>query len=266
MPDVYLNIAEQPEEVIGRIAAAMDARASDTVMHEITQDYLADLPRGARRVVEVGCGSGSATVGIREALDPQEYVGVEPSEGLIARARDRFAEMEGVTLAEGAAEATGLPDACADIVLFHTVFSHLADPASALLEAARILRPGGHLAIFDGDYAANTVALSPADPLQCAMQMAERHLIHGPYVMRTLPGLLPGAGLNMTRVKGHGYVCTGDAPYVRSLIERGLALAEAAGELSPDLATSLLAEADARMADGSFFGSIMFVSIVAERL
>ncbi len=45
----------------------------------------------------------------------------------------------------------------------HTLISHVADPASVLAEARRLLRPGGRLAVFDGDYASLTCATDAPD-------------------------------------------------------------------------------------------------------
>jgi hypothetical protein len=42
-------------------------------------------------------------------------------------------------------------------------------------------------------------------------------------------------------------------------------MAEASGEIRPALAAALKAETDARMADGSFYGAILFVSLIAVR-
>jgi Methyltransferase domain len=38
------------------------------------------------------------------------------------------------------------------------------DPSPTFLATARVLRPGGWLAVFDGDYATTTVSVGPADP------------------------------------------------------------------------------------------------------
>ena len=39
-----------------------------------------------------------------------------------------------------------------DLVLAHTVVSHVADPAAFLREAIRLARPGGQIIVHDGDY------------------------------------------------------------------------------------------------------------------
>jgi SAM-dependent methyltransferase len=54
------------------------------------------------------------------------------------------------------------------VVVFHTILCHVPGPHLALAEAARVLRPGGWLAVFDGDYATTTLALHPSDPLQAS--------------------------------------------------------------------------------------------------
>ena len=67
---------------------------------------------------------------------------VEPSEAMRAQA----SPIEGVTWHDGVAEETGLPNDVYDIVVFAQSW-HWMDPERAGLEAARILAPGGALAI-----------------------------------------------------------------------------------------------------------------------
>jgi SAM-dependent methyltransferase len=50
-----------------------------------------------------------------------------------------------------------LADASFDAVLPHTLFSHVYDAAAVIREAARIVRPGGVVVVFDGDYGSLTV-------------------------------------------------------------------------------------------------------------
>ncbi|MCI5077203.1 methyltransferase domain-containing protein [Oricola sp.] len=265
MPDLYLSISSQSDDVIEAVAASMDKRAAEPEMRRICADYMRALPQSAEVLLEIGCGNGSTTGLLLENARPRALVGVDPSEGLIERGRRRFRDDPVVEFLVGDALATGQGDGMFDVVVAHTVFSHLADPQGALAEAWRVLRPGGTLAIFDGDYATNTVALFDGDPLQATMTAAQRNLIHDPYVMRRLPALVRAAGFGACRTRAHGYMQTETPDYLLSLIGRSVDAAAAAGEFGSELAAGLASEASRRVADGTFYGAILFVSLIAEK-
>ena len=91
-------------------------------------------------VVDIGSGGGGYfDVFGAEVVD--SYLGVEPSLGLgvpdTRRAESRF------HLVHGAAEKLPVRSGCADAALFLASLDHCADPKLALVEAHRILRPGG---------------------------------------------------------------------------------------------------------------------------
>ena len=265
MPDLYLRIAEQPDEVLEQIARAMDKRAAEPAMQRIAAQYLGRLERRRGDVLEIGCGNGASTGLLLQHLEPTRFIGIDPSTGLIDRARSTHGTRPGVSFTVADALATGQPDASFDTVVAHTVFSHLADPEGALAEAFRVLRPGGRLAVFDGDYATNTVALFDGDPLQAAMTMAQRNLIHDPYIMRRLAGLARQAGFTVREIEAHGYVQTEAPDYLLSLIARGTSAAARSGECGADLAAGFEREAQERVAAGTFYGAILFVSLIAEK-
>lgn len=98
-------------------------------------------------VLEVGAGTGLnlAHYGMAERV-----VAVEPDRGMAARLRARAARAPvAVEVVEARAEELPFRDACFDHVVLTLVLCSVRDPARALDEAHRVLRPGGSLAFVE---------------------------------------------------------------------------------------------------------------------
>jgi ubiquinone/menaquinone biosynthesis C-methylase UbiE len=99
-------------------------------------------------VVDLGSGTGLST---RPWADrAAQVVGVEASPEMRAQAEAATAAGN-VRFVQGYAQATGIPDASADIVTCSQAL-HWMEPEPTLAEAARILRPGGVFAAYDYDW------------------------------------------------------------------------------------------------------------------
>lgn len=101
-----------------------------------------DVDTSRLRVLDLAAGTGRLTLALRGA-GVGEVAAVEPDPGMRAEFAARVGTT-GVTLHDGTAEAIPLPDASVDAVVAGSAF-HWFDPASALPEIARVLRPGGFL-------------------------------------------------------------------------------------------------------------------------
>jgi arsenite methyltransferase len=266
MTDLYTRISEQPREVLDTIANSLNVRAAEPAMQAICARYMERivLPVAAR-VLEIGCGNGAATKLIMQHMRPAQLVGIDPSPVFIDMAHETFAGEPRASFAIGDAVATGQPDSFFDLVIAHTVYSHLVDPDGALAEARRVLKQGGQLVIFDGDFATVTVALFDGDPLQSAVSAVLRHMVHGPYIMRRLPALVAAAGFTVQSVEPHGYMQTTSPDFLLTLLARGTTAAARAGEIGQGLVDGFDREARRRVANGTFYGAILFLSIAARK-
>jgi ubiquinone/menaquinone biosynthesis C-methylase UbiE len=126
--------------------------------------YLLDSLEPGQRLLDVGCGPGTITIDLAARVAPGEVVGIDAEAEVIAQAQDRCRTTDGArpTFATGNVHALDFADGSFDVAHAHQVLQHLNDPVAALREMARVLRPGGVLAVRDSDYAA--FAWAPADP------------------------------------------------------------------------------------------------------
>ena len=108
-------------------------------------DRLGDL--GGKRVLDIGCGLGGKTVAYAEAN--ARVTGVDLSEKNVAQC-SAFARSRGVEASFAAGDAERLPFAGGsfDAVIANDSLEHFGNPERALVELARVLKPGGSIFLF----------------------------------------------------------------------------------------------------------------------
>jgi C_GCAxxG_C_C family probable redox protein len=111
---------------------------------------LAGIEAGAgQTAADLGAGAGFVTEALLDA--GLTVFAVDQSPEMLARLRAKFAPSGRLFALEGVAERLPLPAASVDFVFANMLLHHVDDPQAALLEMARILRPGGRVVITDLD-------------------------------------------------------------------------------------------------------------------
>ena len=266
MPDLYADIANIPAETQSILANANVIRAGDPAMAVIRRRLFDSVETAVgAKLLEVGCGPGDVLEELMLAKSASEAVGVDPSPVMVEKANARHAGIEGLSFAVGDGRELSFADASFDLVLFHTTLVHVPRADAALAEAFRVLKPGGRLVIFEGDYTTTTAALGANDPLQGCIDHAVGQMVHDPYFCRSAHAQCAAAGFHIERVDAHPYLASGDAAYFLSLLNRGADFLASELLISSETADRLKEDAKARVEAGRFFGFISYVSLVATK-
>lgn len=113
-------------------------------MNRLTLAELAPGPEDD--VLEVGFGGG-ALLALLAASTRGRVIGVDPSAAMLARARRRFARQARVEILPGAAGAIPLAEASVDRACSVNNVYFWPDPKAAMVEIARVVRPGGRFSV-----------------------------------------------------------------------------------------------------------------------
>lgn len=265
MADPFQDVDAAGPDFIKMFADAMDARQSAPIMEQIVATYLTalTLPDKAT-VIEVGAGAGAVTRRIATHFPDATVTGFDPSEGFINEARTRAGDIPNLTFATADGANLPLDDGSADVVVMHTVLTHVQDPTTLLKEAQRVLKPGGALVVCDADFSKATFSNFPNDPLDACAREFVSGFVTDPFLVGKLHSLLPLAGFALSHFDVTSRVVSDGVqmrPWVeattRSMVERG--------EIGQDLAEALIAEHDRRAENGTLYGYQAFATAIAHK-
>ncbi|MEA5446084.1 methyltransferase domain-containing protein [Gammaproteobacteria bacterium AB-CW1] len=130
-----------------RLAPIYEERWSSYIEASIaaTERRLALEPAG--QLLDVGCGTGRLLARLRQSHPEWELTGTDLSTGMLDVAHRRLDDE--VSLARAPAEQLPFANATFDVLVSTSAFHYIPDPARALAEMRRVLRPGARLLITD---------------------------------------------------------------------------------------------------------------------
>lgn len=103
-------------------------------------------------VADIGAGEGDWSIDLARRVGPSGRVystEVEPRLLDAVRRAAADAGLDNVSVVEGGASSTNLPERCCDAILLRRVYHHFTDPAGMTRSMLRSLKPGGLLAVVD---------------------------------------------------------------------------------------------------------------------
>jgi SAM-dependent methyltransferase len=129
-----------------------DWRATRSLMN--SAGFLAPHLRRGMSVIDCGCGPGSITCDLAEAVAPGEVIGVDNSSGILERAEATAREraIKNVRFELGDINKLRFPSDSFDAALESSTLQYLPRPMRAVREIYRVLKPGGVFGARDRDY------------------------------------------------------------------------------------------------------------------
>ena len=268
--DIYRLAPSVDAAVLETIAARLEFRGTDDGYARRSQAYLARLPLAhARRILALGCGTGIEVRALRRRARPEVAItGLDHSPALIEAARRLTAEeglADNVTYQVGDAHQVPYGDGQFDVVTLHTLISHVDDPPQVLREARRLVRPGGTVAVFDGDYASLTFAYPDHALAKTIEEKLIQLIVANPRIMRDLPRLLRAAGLELVEAEGTLYANIGSSRFWVGAAESYGVLLGRSGLLPQALVEDWRAFQVRSVADNTFFGASNYYTYLTRR-
>jgi ubiquinone/menaquinone biosynthesis C-methylase UbiE len=207
------------------------------------------------RVLDVGCGPGSITLGFANAVETSEAVGVDLQQPQIDQAR-ALAAKKGVTNVQfETADVYSLPfsNDAFDAIFANAVLWHLREPLKALAEIRRVLKPGGIIGVRDCDWGGRIYAPATSrldEWFELTVQIRRRNG-GDPFLGRKLRSLLREAGFTISKTSVSSWTAgTLDevqlfATFLKAQLQGFAKTAQEAGWMTQAEINSVSAEIDA---------------------
>ncbi|MET9919207.1 methyltransferase domain-containing protein [Streptomyces sp. NPDC006435] len=247
-----------PDEVgyLDRLAATDAARSYKSVMlHALDA-------RPGETALDLGCGPGTDLGALAEAVGSSgRVIGIDSSQEMVEQARRRTENLPAVEVEPGDIHTLPFEDGSIDRARTDRVLQHVTDPARALAEARRVLRPGGRLVMGEPDWDSLAIDHPDLEVSRAYTRHVTDRVVRNGVIGRQLARLALDAGFAVPTVVPVASVFRDVQAADQVLgIQRNTERAVSAGYLPAPASQRWLDH----LATGSFFAAVTLYVVVAE--
>jgi ubiquinone/menaquinone biosynthesis C-methylase UbiE len=269
--DVYARTFDADEVSLASIAARLEARGRHRFFDQVINDYMDVLALSRNEsILDLGCGTGVIARALAKRCDIKERITAIDISAHLVEMGARLASKEGVAdkidFLVGDAHSIVEPQGRFDVVIMHTLLSHVVDPATVLREAQRLLRPDGRVVVFDGDFESLTYATDAPDGGAGTDRLLGVSGHTQGRVMRMMPRLFNENGFRLEWSRAYVAADIGRADFWASSLPTFRTLLPKAGVMSEQEANEYVDKLERASANGQFFASCNFYTTIGRRL
>ena len=270
MTDVFLDIDGQPNESLSIISERLEARSLGGQFQEFTKKYF-DLIEVDNQTNILELGGGTGVIG-RNFIEYKNFRGKYTVSDLSAELL-KYGEKKAKKLNLDKVLNFEQIDAMAnkisnenkyDIVIMHTLISHVTEPKIVLTNAMKHIKKSGKIIIFDADYE-TLLMLSGDKKLDRIVNNAiKKGCVAQPKIMREIPKIAKDLDLKLLKYQSNLLFEAGEADFFYGM---GKALSTAvvkSKQLDEIIAKEWISKLEKSMKEKTFFGMCPYITYIYE--
>ena len=263
--DPWQKPDSQSDDVLNAMMTRLEDRGDNHRFRQMILDYLEHIPSDKPiRILDLGCGTGVVTREIRNHVHKEsEVTGADVSARMLEKAAQLAPDMS-IKWAQVPEDRLPFHGGCFDIIVMHTLMTHVPDPLSMLSSARTLLKPDGTLIIFDADYAGNTFAHPDLHTMRETDFKLFRAIASNIDICRQLPALLKQAGYALKSHRGYVLSEAGHGDFWLSSVRGFAKMIPSLGVLTPDEGHAWVNHMLNAHENGTFFASGNYYTFVAQ--
>jgi ubiquinone/menaquinone biosynthesis C-methylase UbiE len=270
MTDVFLDIDGQPNESLSIISERLEARSLSGQFLEFTKKYF-DLIEVNNQTSILELGGGTGVIG-RNFIGYKDFKGKYTVSDLSAELlkyglqkakRQNLDKVLNFEQIDAMANKVSIKNYY-DIVIMHTLISHVPDPKIVLTNAMKYIKKSGKIIIFDADY--ETLLMSSGDKKldDIVNNAIKKGCVAQPKVMREIPKIAKDLDLNFLNYQANLLFEAGEADFFYGM---GKALSTAvvkSEQLDEIVAKKWISKLEESMKQQTFFGMCPYITYIYE--